>query len=486
MKIISEKEPLEVAIEASTILYNSVVHTLGPGGLNTAVVSKGDGPYNIINDGYSIIKDLTSPDAVLAPMLETLKQASFETNRKAGDGTTSTVILTHKLLTGLHETLTGKENIVKIKEELYNFRDDFIDILHQQLSRDIKDEDYEKIATVSLGSPKYATLIANAYRFLGDNLRPSIIKSDIPNVISEEKDGIVLDKADILFKEKLDQASKELVDIDTYVIYDKIDRWQYIQGLVQQIGRMKRKTILFYNELSIDILENLKYNILMNGIDIIPIRLGGYGPRLNDIMKEICDYTGSTLIDGIKVRITDLKNIEIGHLDYAFMSSEQLIINNRGYKPEEGAAITLPTKSCIIRVGGTTESEREDNYKRIEDAISSLGNAIDSGITVGGGISYQRIVESYKDWGKLPDYIKEAMESIYINVIKNLTGSDKIDPDLNGLLPRNVDSEEAEYEVPDKLDIWDATKVVEEVIINSFTTVAMVLTTKCIIHNMER
>ena len=486
MKVMSDRDPLDVAIEASTILYNSVVHTLGPGGLNTAVVAKGDGPYNIINDGYSIIKDLTSPDPVLAPMLETLKQASFETNRKAGDGTTSTVILTHKLLTGLRENLTGKENIVKVKEQLYEYRDDFIDILHQRLSRDIEDGDYEKIATVSLGSPRYATLVSNAYRFLGEGLRPSIIKSDIPNVVSEEKDGIVLDKADILFREKLDQASKELVDIDTYVIYDKIDRWQYIQGLVQHIGRMKRKTLLFYNELSIDILENLKYNILMNGIDIIPIRLGGYGPNLNDIMKEICAYTGSTLIDGIKVRITDLKDIAIGHLDYAFMSSEQLIINNKSYVPEEGTQITLPTKSCIIRVGGTTESEREDNYKRIEDAISSLGNAIDSGITVGGGLSYQRILGTYEEFDKIPDYIKEAMDSIYVNVIKNLTGVEKIDPDIDGLLPKDVNAEEKDYELPDSLDIWDATKVVEEVIRNSFTTVAMVLTTKCIIHNMER
>lgn len=481
MKIMSNERPLDIALKASNILYESVVHTLGPGGLNTAVVSKGDGPYSIINDGYSIIKDLTSPDPVIAPMLEVLKQASFETNRKAGDGTTSTVILMHNLLVGLSNTLTDKDNIVKIKEQLYDYRDEFIDILHQQLSRDIKDEDYEKIATVSLGSPKYAVLVANAYRFLGEELRPSLIKSDIPNVTLEEKDGIVLDKVDILFGEKLDRASKELVDMDVYVLYDKIDRWQYIQGLVQQIARIRKKTILFYNELSIDILENLKYNIMMNGIDIIPVRLGGYGPKLNDIMKEICVYSNATLIDGIKVKITDLKDITIGHLDYAFMSNDQLIINNKDFVPSEEVSISLPTKSCIIRVGGVTESEREDNYKRLEDAISSLGNAIDSGITVGGGITYQRILEGYKDYGALPDYIKDAMNSIYFNVVRNLTGIDKIDSESDGLIPNNGD-----FETPDSLDIWDASKVVEEVIRNAFTTVALVITTKRLIHNMER
>ena len=159
MKIISDKNPLDVAIEASTILYNSVVHTLGPGGLNTAVVSKGDGPYNIINDGYSIIKDLTSPDAVLAPMLETLKQASFETNRKAGDGTTSTVILTHKLLTGLRDNLTGKENIY-LSGMLLGFSEEEIDKKIDEIIdfADIGDFIHKPVKTYSSGMFTVITL----------------------------------------------------------------------------------------------------------------------------------------------------------------------------------------------------------------------------------------------------------------------------------------------------------------------------------------
>lgn len=84
MRILSDSNPLEVFSKASQILADSVEHTLGPKGTNTAILNS-KGGYDIINDGKSIIENLTSLDTEIYPALETLKQASFETNRKAGD-----------------------------------------------------------------------------------------------------------------------------------------------------------------------------------------------------------------------------------------------------------------------------------------------------------------------------------------------------------------------------------------------------------------
>lgn len=85
MKILdTERKPLDLFCEASSILNDAVIHTLGPKGYNTAIQNK-QGRYEIINDGKSIIEDITSLDPALAPALETLKQSSFETNKKAND-----------------------------------------------------------------------------------------------------------------------------------------------------------------------------------------------------------------------------------------------------------------------------------------------------------------------------------------------------------------------------------------------------------------
>lgn len=471
MQILSDKNPLDTYLDAAKIAYRAVSHTLGPGGTNTAVVNK-KGSHDILNDGYTILSKLTSLDIAESEALETIKLASFETNRKAGDGTTSTTILTYKLLQSAKEYLDQtKITKVKLRNILEDTRDKYIDILHQSMSREIKDEDYESIAKVSLGSPKYANIISEAYRFLPEGLRPSVVRSDIPNIVLDKKDGIVLDKAEVIAPEdEFIHGPKEYNDIDVYLIYDKLDRWNMIQPIVEQIIRLKRKAVIFYNELSMDILQNLQLQIVRGYADILPIRLGSFGVKTRTTMNQLAVYTNTTLIDGVEVRLPKaLNQINIGKIDYMLISNDTVIINNKDFTDLE--SITLPTKTCIVRVGGTNNAEMEENYRRIEDAVNSLGNAIESGISIGAGITYQRLALSHDT---APEFISESMESIYKTIIYNITGEEKINPDLDGLIL----SDSGEYELADDLKIFDATKVIEQVIINSFTLVAQIITTE--------
>lgn len=471
MQILSDKNPLETYLGAAKLAYRAVSHTLGPGGTNTAVVNK-KGAHDIINDGYSILAKLTSLDPAESEALETVKLSAFETNRKAGDGTTSTTILTYKLLEGAKNYLDqSKITKVKLRNIIEDTRDDYIDILHQSMSREITNEDYESIAKVSLGSPKYANIISEAYRFLPEGLRPSVVRSDIPNVALDKKDGIVLDKAEVIVPEDTFlHGPKEFTDVDVYLIYDKLDRWNMIQPIVEQIIRLKRKAIIFYNELSMDILQNLQLQIVKGYADIIPIRLGSLGVQTRTTMNQLAIYTKTTLIDGVEVRLPKaLNQINVGKIDYLLISNDTVILNNKDFTDLD--SITLPTKTCIIRVGGTNNAEMEENYRRIEDAVNSLGNAIESGISIGAGITYQRI--ALQD-DTVPTFIREAMESIYRTILFNITGSDVIDPDLDGLIL----ADSGEYKLADDLKIFDATKVIEQVIVNSFTLVAQIITTE--------
>lgn len=471
MQILSDLNPLETYVTSAKLAYRAVAHTLGPGGTNTAVVNK-KGAHDIINDGYSILSKLTSLDPAEAEALETVKLASFETNRKAGDGTTSTTILTYKLLESAKKYLEDtKITKVKLRKILEETRDDYIDTLHQTMSREITDEDYESIAKVSLGSPKYANIISEAYRFLPEGLRPSVVRSDIPNIVLDKKDGIVLDKAEVIAPEDAFlHGPKEFNDIDVYLIYDKLDRWNMIQPIVEQIIRLKRKAIIFYNELSMDILQNLQLQIVKGYADIIPIRLGGLGVQTRTTMNQLATYTNTTLIDGVEVRLPKaLNQINIGKIDYMLISTDTVIINNKDFTDLD--SITLPTKTCIIRVGGTNNAEMEENYRRIEDAVNSLGNAIESGISIGAGITYQRLALSDET---VPEFIRDAMESVYKTIIYNITGEEKINSDIDGL----IIADNGEYKLADDLKIFDATKVIEQVIINSFTLVAQIITTE--------
>lgn len=130
MKLISDKNPLEVFKEASNLLNRAVSHTLGPSGANTAVVYGGlqeHAKFQIINDGKTIIDNLTSDDAETALALQTIRESVLSTNSIAGDGTTSTIILINALLEELTKEPYKKyssfeicRNLTNIKKEILN------------------------------------------------------------------------------------------------------------------------------------------------------------------------------------------------------------------------------------------------------------------------------------------------------------------------------------------------------------------------------
>lgn len=117
-------------------------------------------------------------------------------------------------------------------------------------------------------------------------------------------------------------------------------------------------------------------------------------------------------------------------------------------------------KSVIIHIGGTNIVEREEVFRRIEDAINSLGNAIDFGIVPGAGETYHNLMESVLSEDlSIPIFIVSAM-----NLIKKL-----------------VQDEHTNLE-----NIYDSAMVTREVIENSFSIVSQVITTREVIHENIR
>ena len=72
---------------------NAVKITIGPKGRNV-VLDKGYGSPTITNDGVSIAKEITLKDKFENMGAEIAKEVATKTNDVAGDGTTTSVILT--------------------------------------------------------------------------------------------------------------------------------------------------------------------------------------------------------------------------------------------------------------------------------------------------------------------------------------------------------------------------------------------------------
>ena len=476
MKVLSDKRPKDVFIKASDILKDAVKHTLGPKGSNTAVCTSSDGIYQIINDGKSIVQDLTVDDPAVAPALEVLKQSCFETNRNAGDGTTSTILMTNALLHAAYEKMEDdKINPIEMREILLNAKDMLINKV-DEIKKEIKEDDYENVATVALGGNKYADMIANAYKFVGPDGTVAFVREDRKDVILECVDGVTLDKSE--FKIIPMKEPKEFFDCKVVFIYEKIDRFAEMIKLLNKSTEFKgKKTLLFYNELSWDASSNIYANIGDGRIDVIPIRMGGYGTATRDVMEQLATYCDCKLIDGINVKLSMLDNFDeiYGNVLKSLVSEDKVVLcTDKEIKENKNYVLQLNNKSCIIKIGGNNKVEREETFRRIEDAVSSLGTAIKDGIVIGGGLAYIEAFES----------IRSNNESNY-NFIASL--GDIINKTINyNSKGKYENSYDEGIDAIDIMDVFDSSMVIKEVIKNSFSLVAQIITTNKLIHEMIR
>ena len=117
-------------------------------------------------------------------------------------------------------------------------------------------------------------MIADVFRFLDKGQKPTLLKSNDENIVVEKIDGMSLDKIKIpgnLFLE-----TKEFPEVQVLCLFQDLNRFPEITQLLKLCMKSEKPVILLYNNLSVDILENLLFNYNNGAINVIPVSLGGY------------------------------------------------------------------------------------------------------------------------------------------------------------------------------------------------------------------
>src|SRR4030043_1871624 len=107
-------------------LARAVVTTLGPKGRNVAIDKKWGAP-NVVHDGVTVAKEIELEDAFENMGAQLVKEAASKTNDVAGDGTTTSTLLTQAMVNlGMKNITAGsnpmilKRGIEKAVEEAIN------------------------------------------------------------------------------------------------------------------------------------------------------------------------------------------------------------------------------------------------------------------------------------------------------------------------------------------------------------------------------
>src|SRR3989338_3048458 len=192
-KVIFDESVRSALKRGVDIVAGAVRVTLGPRGRNVAL-DRSWGSPTITNDGVTIAKEITLEDKFENMGAAIVKEVASKTNDKAGDGTTTAVVLTQAIVhEGLKRTALGA-NAMMVRRGIEAAAKDAVEEL-KKIARPIEGKsDIRQIATVSSESEELGKTIADTVEKVGKDGVVTVEESQSLGIESDFVEGMEFDK----------------------------------------------------------------------------------------------------------------------------------------------------------------------------------------------------------------------------------------------------------------------------------------------------
>ena len=176
-------------------LADAVVATLGPNGRNV-VIANAQGYPQSTKDGVTVAKSISLSDNVEEAGASMVKQAAIKTADVAGDGTTTSTLLTREMIKAGLSHLNNGANAVEIKRGIDKAVKDVTLTLRTKITEDISEEgQLEQVASISANNdPEVGKLIATAIQKVGHEGVVHIEESKSGETYLETVEGMQLER----------------------------------------------------------------------------------------------------------------------------------------------------------------------------------------------------------------------------------------------------------------------------------------------------
>ena len=505
---------------------NAVGTTLGPKGRNVAIDKKYGAP-TVTHDGVTVAKEIELEDPFENMGAQLLKEAATKTNDIAGDGTTTSTVLAHAIVTEGLKNLAAGSNPMLLKRGIERGTDAVVEALRKMAQKIETKEEIASVATISAADAEIGQLIADVMDKVGKDGVITVEESKSLQFETEYVEGMQFDRGYISAYFITASDTMEAVITDPYIlIYDKkisaaADIVPVLEKLVQ-IG--KRDLVIIAEDVDGEALATLVLNKLRGMLNVLAVKAPGFGDRRKAMLQDIAVLTGGTVITeelGKKLESTTLSDLGRagkvvsskddttviegkgnakaikGRIDEIRVEMDKSTSDYDKEKLQERLA-KLSGGVAVIRVGAATETELKEKKHRVEDALSATRAAIEEGIVPGGEIVYinavsalAKIVPDGEDESIGVAIVRKALEAPIRRLAQN-AGQDgaviietvrrKAKEEKNKNIGYNVIT--GEYLDMIKAGIIDPVKVTRGALENAASIAAMILTTEALITDV--
>lgn len=519
-QIIFSEEARTKLVTGVSKLARAVVTTLGPKGRNVAIDKKWGAP-TVLHDGVSVAKEVELADPFENMGAQLVKEAASKTNDIAGDGTTTATLLAEQIVIAGMESITQGANPMQMKRGI----DKAVTAVVKELGnikKDLKESDWEAVATISAQNPEIGKRIAEALLSVGRDGVVTVEDSKGMEFAIEKKEGMQFDKgyASAYFATDASNMDATIENPYILIIDQKISALNDIVPFLENTMKVTKNIVIIADDIDGEALAMLVVNKMRGNFNVLAVKAPAFGDRRKAILQDIAILTGATLISEDTGRKLDSVTIEdLGQADSVWADKDNTqIIGGKGDKAALQARLDQIKKEyekatsefdkeklaeriaklsggvAVIKVGAATEVELNELKERVKDAVGATKAAIDEGIVPGGGVALlkaRKVLEGLKGDNSDEDTGIQIVKNALQQPLRWLAKNSGFDEDLavktveeNKNVNFGFNALTLDFEDMIKAGILDPVKVTRSALQNAASVAAMILTTECLITDI--
>jgi len=483
-QVIIGEESKKLLLKGITKISEAVIATMGPGGRN--VIIEGDNFPISTKDGISVAESITLKEPTENIGASLIKQAARRTASKAGDGTTTTTLLSYKLIKNGLELITPTTNVVDVKKGMEIAKDEILGYLSNN-KKDVTKDKLLDIATISSnGDKEIGKLIVDAIESAGLDGIITIEESKTGESYLNTVDGMKFDRGYKSPYFVTDNNSMTCVlDKPHVLLYDgKITVVKDLLKILNGVAQSSNNSLLIIAEdIDGEALSTLIVNKTRGVLKVVCVKAPEFGEYRTQSLEDIGILTNSTVCStktGLPLDKVEAKHL--GKCERVIVNKDSTIIigGNGEVEKLEGRCNEIKHQIekaesnsdkerlklrlgkliggvSVINVGGLTEVEMKEKKDRVDDALHATRAAVEEGIVPGGGMALLKY-----------SYTNSTPKELDINNQDILNGFNLVK--LVCIEPYNIICKNAGKEIKNEdiltKDFWKGHDIKNDIIIN--------------------
>lgn len=525
-KILFGEEARDKIKEGIKILADAVAITLGPKGRNV-ILGRNFNTPKVTKDGVSVATEIFVEDKAIDTVIQIVKKAAAKTADDAGDGTTTSTVLTRDIYNSASRNITAGADPMDLKRGIEKATKVILSEV-SKLSTEVKHGSklVNHVATISANSDtSIGDIVEEAYKGISKEGKVIMSNSPSSNTYVSNKPGTLWAQGYISPNYITGKVDTKTVLENPYIMVSdqKIHHFKQlfpILRLIEKEGANPRPILIIAEEVDQSALAMLLDNTAKGNLIAIAVRPPASSNMRTFMLEDLAVLTGGEFISAQIGH--DLSRVTLEHLG----SAKQVVIDRTEtllIEPAGDPKLIQDRKDSIssyiktqqpdmakhhtnrlarmfggmseIFVGGFTEIDMEERKYRVDDAICAVKAALDEGIVPGGGMALLKARHNAtkpkgrnKDEDLGVDIMWKACEAPLAQILNNAG----ITPDviLDKLKTANYeggyDAKDEKY-VKDmiKAGIIDPAKVARVSLESAVSVSTMLLTTDCMMYPIE-